>query len=115
MAHISTERRITWKQRIIVLAAIVSLTLSLTTFTKAGLDNDIGEYTAEGVYIRSGPGTSYAILGVGYTSHSVCAHYAVAENFSPPGPAWIYHTNRTTGVVGYSHGVYLGYYEGTSC
>jgi hypothetical protein len=60
----------------------------------ANNDNQPGQFTADGVNIRNGDDTSCAALGLGYTSHSVTIHCQTRS--------WVYITDNTTGVTGWS-------------
>ncbi|MGK5531176.1 SH3 domain-containing protein [Streptomyces sp. URMC 129] len=57
-----------------------------------------GEFREDGVRIRTGPGTQYAVAGLGYRDHSVTVHCFVAPE---PNHAWYYLTDNTTGVTGW--------------
>jgi SH3-like domain-containing protein len=56
------------------------------------------EFREDGVRIRTGPGTNYAVAGLGYRNHSVTAHCFVAPI---PNSAWYKITDNTTGVHGW--------------
>ncbi|MFJ5265666.1 hypothetical protein ACIQAC_34930 [Streptomyces sp. NPDC088387] len=57
------------------------------------------EFKVDGARIRTGPGGSYAVAGLGYRSHRVTAHCAKPV---APQMVWFYLTNHTTGVSGWS-------------
>ena len=74
-----------------------------------------GGYHANGVKIRSGASTSHTALGVGNVGHGAKIHRTQAGGFytyqganGPVGDtSWDYHTNTSTGVVGYSAAYYV--------
>jgi hypothetical protein len=68
-----------------------------------------GHFTAEGVYIRSGPYTSCARYGEGYESDFLKVWcYTVNSN----GVLWVYLNDRTTGVRGWSEAHYVAWSGG---
>ncbi|GAA2467200.1 hypothetical protein GCM10010405_59740 [Streptomyces macrosporus] len=58
-----------------------------------------GKYFATSVNIRSGPYTSCAVRGVGYTSHTVDIHCYTNVYYN--GRNWTYVRDVTTGVTGW--------------
>lgn len=101
-----------------LLPVLMSLALLCSSGTAAFAFpiNRVGAYNSEGVNIRTGPGTSYTSLGLGYTSHSLCAYAFVSGENVNGNHGWIYHLNTTTGVgPGYSSSWYLGWFTDQPC
>lgn len=73
----------------------------------------LGDYTASGVNIRTGPNTSYTSVGLGYPGQATCLFYRVTGQSINGDPYWWYHHNMATNVQGYSAEVYLGVYQPT--
>lgn len=74
-------------------------------WTPANNSNLTAVFGDEGVNIRNGGGVNCTILGEGYTTHSVsvrCSWNNAGENAT-----WLYLTDRTTGVTGWSRSDFL--------
>lgn len=67
----------------------------------------LGGYLAEGVYIRSGPSTSYGARGEGFETQHACIHAWVDGQRIGNDPVWGDNTDLTTGVTGYSAQHYM--------
>jgi uncharacterized protein YraI len=61
--------------------------------------NTAASFTGDGVNIRTGPSTSCTSKGLGYRVHSVTYHCE--------GSGWVYLTDNTTGVTGWSSGAFV--------
>jgi hypothetical protein len=76
-------------------------------WTPANNSNVAGTFNNTGVNIRSGQYTTCAIVGEGYNGHDVsirCYAYGTSVNGNT---LWLYITDRTTGVTGWSAGAYM--------
>lgn len=81
------------------------LALLVTVPSSAAWAYRAGDYTATGVNIRTGAGTGYTSLGLGYPGQGICLWYTQS--------GWGNHTNRATGVRGWSSNAYLAIYVPT--
>lgn len=81
------------------LVLAVSLVIAVPSQAGAGL---LGDYTGTGVRIRTQPNTSSTIVGYGYPGHYLCAYASSGS--------WYYHSNLTTGKVGWSSATYVGFF-----
>lgn len=61
-----------------------------------------GDYTGDGVRIRTQPSTSAPIVGYGYRGNQLCAYVSSGD--------WYYHRNLRTGRRGWSSSYYVGFY-----
>jgi hypothetical protein len=74
-----------------------------------------GDYDGSGIAIRTSPHLSATVAGRGSSGQGVQAHcwkygdYVTIPGSSAQTRAWDYHTNRTTGVLGFSSVAYLTY------
>lgn len=75
----------------------------------------LGGYTTNGVYIRSGPSTSYGAYGAGYRSQSACIYYLVNGQTINGDPYWDNNKDLSTGVRGDSADAYMYSSPGHSC
>src|SRR5690349_16371074 len=94
--------------RIAVLACLLAtpLTAALSQDASANLN---GDYIANGVNIRTGPGTSYTSLGLGYVGQGACTFFSADGETINGNNQWYYHTNETTTVTGYSHSSFIAF------
>jgi hypothetical protein len=74
-----------------------------------------GHYNADGVRIRTCPhvSSSCVVLGLGYPSQNVTITCFKTGDTINGDNIWLYHRNRSTGVVGYSADVYITTISGT--
>lgn len=89
---------------LLVTCAILVFAVCLTGVAYAG---NPGDYTADGVNIRTGPGTAYTSLGLGYIGQGACVYFDTMGECLPGSCLWRYHTNQTTSVTGYSWRPYV--------
>jgi len=101
--------------RVAILALAIAVPSSLLASAGA-LANMHGDYTANGVNIRTGPGTGYISLGLGYTGQLTCTYYETDGQLINGSVQWFYHQNETTTVTGYSHSSFIAFdYPSQNC
>lgn len=61
-----------WRAQIRRLLVAVSAFVLLVAASGIAQAGNLGDYTADGVNIRNGPGTSYTSLGLGYVGQQAC-------------------------------------------
>ena len=87
-------------RRALVMFSALVLAVCLSSVANAG---NPGDYVADGVNIRTGPGTSYTSIGLGYIGQGACVYFDTQGE----GGLWRYHTNATTSKTGYSWRYYV--------
>ncbi len=91
--------------------AVASVTGASSAFAITG---DEGGYSGNGVNIRTGPNTSYTILGEGYVGQVACIWgYVYGQNING-NSLWVSHDDFSTGVgPGYASDYYMFQYYPT--
>lgn len=91
--------------------AILGLMASAVLVAPAGAQvGDMGDYTSEGVHIRTGADTGSTSLGMGYPGDELCLFYYTEGESIDGDPYWWNHTNMSKPVEGFSHRSHLGRY-----
>jgi hypothetical protein len=91
--------------------ALSAATIALGTVTVA----HAGDYTENGVRIRSNSTTSSAVLGLGYTSHTITPICYQAGTVINGNKWWDKHRNNNTGVTGFSSMTLLTKWASSHC
>lgn len=70
-----------------------------------------GDYVGNGINIRTGTSTGNTIVGKGYVGQGICVWYTAHGQSVNGSTLWGNHTNRATGVRGWSSATHLGIYN----
>lgn len=108
MAVTSFAGRMVRRRWLQVAVGAVVLAASIVIPASPAMASANGDYTADGVRIRSCPSTSCnTVYGLGYPGQGatiICYKLGTIVNGTP---YWYYHRNKTTGVTGYSTDAYM--------
>ena len=102
------------RTRLLRVAAVTGMTaaMALVPATAAQAAAN-GDYTADGVRIRTCANTSCTVLGLGYHgqgAYITCFRYGEKLGNNS---IWYNHRNKTTGVTGFSHSSLMNYNSGS--